>query len=732
MRSVRFSLAALLTAGLLGAAAAGLPSSALAFSVQTPKESPKTVVKWPTNKISYFLNPVCSADLPQAACLDQLRAGFKGWMAVPCTNITFTEGYHCNTALGTCIYNKGTSCAQDSDCPAAKNLALLPMGGDTNGRNEVAFIETSAWTFGQYVLGVTSPVYYISGPQAFQITEADIALNGYSQYWTTKYQNTGNSTQDVLSVAIHEEGHFFGAQHVLGTIDPNDPPTMAPYVADFGKSQSLNADDQKLACYLHPKTGVYTCQNDSDCPYIVADDSSGKEYYSAKQICQNGQCTWGGAAVGGATKLGGACSVTKDCLTSLFCQPFGNESFCAQYCTTTKQDCPAGFTCFGYQSGGGKGACLPSQGQPDPPSKKPGDKCTSSAECTTLMCLSGVCRVKCTVNSPTECDAASEQCAKLPTGGIGACVAKDKEPAKLPLGAPCQTPDECESQACLKTELMASSGNCRLKCKGKGSCAAGFACVMQAEGFEACLPGSDKVPAGSACAVDSDCMSAKCLSNNGTSFCSQPCDAANPASCPCGMSCAALLAGNLCFPGKKVACVDQGGLCSADGECAAGGVCVGGSCKQGCNILTGQSNCGSGEACSRRSADDAAGACGAVGTKLLGDECTADAECKSAFCEKDVTQAGALRCQTPCNPAGDACGPGLACNALGANLGACFALSAVQPVADAGTAQPGAVYAQQGGGNSGCMAGARRDGWSALVSLVATFAMVAWRRRRAV
>lgn len=726
MRSLRIPRSVCLAACLLALSAWAMPQDGLAFSLSNPSTTSKALVKWPTSKISYFLNPLCSADLQPAACLDQLRAGFKGWMAVPCTGITFTEGYHCNTALQSCLYDKGTSCKADSDCPASKNLKLIPMGYNTNGRNEVAFIENSAWTFGQYVLGVTSPMFYTDGT----ITEADIALNGYSQNWTTNYKNTGSSTQDVLSVAIHEEGHFFGAQHVLGTISQSDPPTMAPYVADFGLSQSLNADDQKIACYLHPKTGTYTCQNDSDCPYMVADDSSGKEYYAAKLVCQSGTCTWGGTAVGGSTPLGGACSVTKDCTTSLFCQPFGNSSFCAQYCTTSKQDCPSGFTCYGYQNGNGQGACLPSQGQTTTPTKNAGDTCASSAECKTLMCLSGVCRVKCTVNTPTECNATTEQCAKLPTGGIGACVPKDKTPAKLPLGAECQDGAECESLTCLKTDLQATVGNCRLKCKGKGSCADGFACVMQAEGFEACLPGSDKMPAGSACASDSECVSGKCISNKGAQFCSQTCQVDNAASCPCGMSCAVLPSGNLCFPGQNVACVDKGGACTADSECAAGGLCADGTCHASCNVVTGQNNCGAGEACQRTVADTTVGRCSAAGAGQLGAACASDSECKSLFCEKDVTQGGAMRCQTPCNPAQDECGPGLACNATGTQVGACFLLSAVQGGADAGP-KPNVIYVQRPAADSGCNAGRGANTAAAVGTGVLAALWIVMRRRRA-
>ena len=75
--------------------------------------------------------------------------------------------------------------------PVSNQLVL------SNHRNELVWISDSKWTFGQYVLGVTSPLTNYSG----EITESDIAFNAYSQKWTTTGQISWN-TQDVKSGAM--------------------------------------------------------------------------------------------------------------------------------------------------------------------------------------------------------------------------------------------------------------------------------------------------------------------------------------------------------------------------------------------------------------------------------------------------------------------------------------------------------------------------------------------------
>lgn len=674
------------------------PRPALPFAIETTDAGSKTVVKWATSKVTYYMHPACSPDLDNKTCKDQWRAGFQGWMAVPCGGLTFQEGYHCNTALGKCLFDN-VKCASDNDCPAAMNLKVIPMGYNSNGRNELVYIE-SGWTFGQYVLGVTSPIFYNNGA----IFEADIAFNGVNYTWIANPKNIGGSYMDILSVAIHEEGHFFGVQHQLpGYYNESDPPTMAPAVDPYGKSATLNADDQLAICFLAPKGGAYSCSNDAECPYVNSQNqSTGQEYYSAKLNCINGTCGYGSGTGGttppaGSTDLGGTCSSDSNCKSPLFCQPFGQKAYCAQTCVPAQKNCPSGFACYAYQNKPTQGACLPGQSQPAP-TKNPGDACSASSQCKSLMCVSSVCRTKCTLSNPVECNPNSEMCASVPGTGVGACV-PDNKPKLLPLGSKCDAPDACQSGICLKDDIQASYGICRQPCTGKFTCPEGFACVPQSDGSQACLPGSDKLPPGSACTAPDQCASGPCVAYNGQQFCSKTCTPGDATSCPCGMGCEASTAGNLCLPGVKQGCVDLGLACANDGECVSGGLCVEAVCRAGCDVVSGD-GCGPGEGCARIQAGGRQGFCTAAGKAPLSAACAGDSECASLFCDKDVSQNNEFRCLKPCDPLSPVCGPGFACNALYPAVGACFLGDPPpSPEADAGGSGPTAP------GNDGAAVG---------------------------
>lgn len=696
------------------------PAVVLAFAVQTVQPGSKTLVKWQQSKITYFLHPAGSADVTPKIALDELRAGFVGWQQQACSNLTFVEGYHCNTALKQCLYDKSGSspkaCSADADCPSASNLKLVVLGANPNGRNELAWVETSgkgAWTFGQYVLGVTSPMRYQNGV----IFESDIAFNGFHHKWTAKAGDSGWDKQHILSVGIHEIGHFFGVQHMLGGWNPNDPPTMAPSVAQYGLSASLNADDVKAPCFLHPKSS-YVCKNDADCPYMNHDDdATGAEYYSAKMVCQGSSCVFGGELATGTKALGDDCAVPKDCKTGLFCQPYGSSSVCSQACTTTKKDCPSGFACFGYQGGGGKGACMADKGAVTP-SKKPGETCASSAECVTLSCVQEVCRVKCTPKAPVECNAETEECAVLPASGIGACVPKAPV-TKLPFDGACFLHEECASNVCMKVDADADSGNCRLACTGKGTCAGEFGCVDQGDGVLGCLPGTDKEGLGKACKTPVDCQSGLCIGDVAAQYCSASCEAGKPGSCPCGMGCEATSAGQLCLAGAKVGCVANGAACAAGSECTSG-ACVDKVCRASCSIVT-VAACGVDEGCKRLQSGAIDGSCAKKGGATAGTACAADGDCQSLLCDFDLTTNGERRCLQPC-PSGnqETCGQGLACFAMSKALGQCqLAGAAITPVGSVVPPPPA----------SNCSASRSGGEWGAVAAL-AVAAWVCLRRRR--
>ena len=709
MRSLRLRSTALLMLTTLALLAASLllDRPVVAFSVRVVQTGSPTVVHWFSNTIQYFLNvDGCKTavkngckNLPPDKTFEQWNAGFAAWTATECTSLKFQQGYHCNTGLGKCGYDKNVGCKVDADCPAAHNTKLVVTGYNTNGRNELAFVATSDWTFGDFVLGVTSPVTQNNGA----IIEADIAFNGYLQMWTPTATQTDQDTQHLASVALHEEGHFFGVQHVLGSINQNDPPTMAPYVDPYGKTASLNDDDVKVACFMHPKGGVYTCKNDSDCPWVVDHDkNTDKEAYAAKFACSGGKCSLGGIPVGGGAALGGTCNTDDDCLSGI-CQPYGAGAFCSQLCEVSKANCPANFACYPYQNGGGKGACMAGKVQPAP-SKNAGEACAASSECKSLMCLKNVCRTQCAPKKPVQCTA-DEQCSAIPGTSIGACVPKPPPPAKAAVGELCDGDDHCASNICLKADLQADFGQCRQKCEAKGTCPEGQACLLQPEGYSACMPGSDKVGAGSACSGPSDCDTNLCVSDGKTNFCSKYCLEGDATTCPCGMQCKNTSSGALCI-GQKTAC---------------------------CSLGDGANPCAAGQGCLRTGAGPL-GTCGKVGAGQLADKCATDSDCASLYCAPDASQGGVKTCQTACNPSADQCGAGRVCEtSSGAPVGRCVfgptgGADGGGLAGDAGTGSVAGAITQNTAQPSGCSASrSGRLGW-AWLGLLAVGAVLGRRR----
>lgn len=632
--------------------------AALAFSVSLTSGN---VIRWPKVALTYSLHPAGSADVTDGSDLKAVRDGFAQWQAVGCTSVGFTEK------------------------EPSTNLALTAVGYGANGKNEVAWIESSDWLYGTYVLGITAPVFYADGA----IIEADIALNGAKQTWTT----TGKpGAADVLSVVLHEEGHFLGLSHVLSGYTAADPPTMAPTADPDGKSATLQADDEAGVCFLYPK-GAGGCASGADCPYIVEDAPSG-EVYAGKLACEGGQC--GGMTnevPGGDVPLGAPCSSTYDCQgDGAFCQLQGvSGGVCAVECASPQtNDCPAGLVCLPYSNAAG-GVCMPDAGPG--PSRADGEPCATGAECASLMCVGdgtgAWCRSQCALGDDAACGA-GHACMQLQGQPYGACAPSDA-PVKQPDGAPCEKADACEGGLCVGAPSSAVY-TCASPCQD-GACAEGFGCQPLVGGGGVCLAEGAKSELGAVCENNQDCKSDVCIQATGPGappapFCSQPCG-----DCPCGMACVDFQGGEAwCEPGPKVACVPDGNPCAADGECA-GGVCLTGVCAQGCTVTLG--GCAAGEACRRLDPGGAAGVCEATGAGVPGAACEADADCATLLCDGTPKA-----CLVPCSPAHPACGDAFVCEPVADDLGGCVA--GPPPGADAGG---GAAAGDASAGGAGDAAG---------------------------
>jgi hypothetical protein len=316
---------------LLAIIVALAPAAAGAFSVQLNNGDSGSVVTWPMNTVPIYLDADGTSDIAGSTTdLNAVRNGFNSWNNVTCSALVLSE-------VGT----------------VTSTSSMLTSGYDD--KNVFVWLETSQWTLGQWVLGVTLPATTYGG----DLIEADIVMNGYSASWST---TGGYYDADIESVAVHELGHLFGLQHVLDGNSMYEPPTMAPAVDPELRTRSLTQDDRDAACFLYPST-PYTCSVQSDCPMIVDNYSNGEEYYAGQLECDGDSCSGMGDVPAGTKQLGDNCNGDLECASGMFCQPVtASTSYCGKSCNPdSSTSCPAGFECVGYSNSAG-GVCLEDSG----------------------------------------------------------------------------------------------------------------------------------------------------------------------------------------------------------------------------------------------------------------------------------------------------------------------------------------------------------------------------------
>ena len=451
------------------------------YAITLAGSGPSTVLRWPTKNMAYHLHPDCSPDLPASVCLQALRDSFAQWTGHDCSDASFTE-------LGT-----------------STHTALTSIGGASNGKNELAFIEDS-WAYGSFVLGVTGP--FFSGDGA--IVEADIAFNGVHHTWSTDGASAG--TMDVMNVAVHEIGHYLGLQHALTGYDPTDPPTMAPQADPSLKSRDPEADDIAGLCFLYPLT-THACETDADCPYILEQTAQG-DAYTGSLACEGGLC--GGVSTelpSGVSDVGELCFSDADCAEGLTCQAggFGSDSVCRQACEGDGE-CPTGFECSG-------GICQEPGGPAQPGAI--GYPCTDLFDCFPNACLEGESGSFCRETCFGDAACGEGWHCEVIFFGVGGCAPDD---GGYDLGAECSAPGDCKSALC-------TSGVCSDFCEVLASADACGDALVCARAEDTALDGFCVPPGpaalGETCERDADCATLFCVDL----VCGTPCDVADGTPC---------------------------------------------------------------------------------------------------------------------------------------------------------------------------------------------------------
>ncbi len=651
------------------------------------------VVRYPDPALTYYLGTYIPSSLGQAG-LNAIEAGFAPWQQANCSVLSFAK--------------VGTTSA----------LTVLPTGADGNGQNEVIYSKSGYWPHGDYVLGVTVPLYSLDG----RIIESDIAFNPTTP-WTTS-TGGGYGSMNLQGVSTHEIGHFFGLQHVLDYYGwgGSDMPTMVPATEDGISEMSLTDDDLLGTCFLYP-SGEYTCANNNQCPDIIDTYQNGDEYIKASFSCTGGSCA--SSLVKEGTKgYGEECPDLADCVSPYFCQPMttgqvctrecnpsapdcpggdacapyqdmadlgvclptsqyalghscssayecssglcypnpdDTDRFCRQSCQVSKADCPSGFTCLSY-TGIDYGGCLPNA-LVGPTPGQVGDACTAHADCASGVCGDGTCRKACA--SDASCGAGLV-CKSF--SGKKGCATGSVTPTGKADGAACTADGDCTSGLCATLPGTAYA-YCRSACLPGGACPAGTTCVLYDDPTAGvCMPTAHAT--GDYCANNNDCTTKICHSTDqGLMQCVEACRITAPR-CPTDHGCADdATFGPVCLPDAASTGGDTpaGGACQQDGACQTG-LCHDGVCTLRCNVFASQ--CPSGFGCLSLG-DGNAGGCVPVDGVALGEACGGDADCDSALC---ASLGDAGLCVQPCDRTDPACAAGQSCVGMGgyAVLGVCY------------------------------------------------------------
>lgn len=623
-------------------------------------------VKWVDAKfpIVWTLDADGVDNISTSADRDEVIRAAQMWTNVACSKVAF-----------------GTP----SSLPAAQRTAT------DDGVNKVFWREAGeGWTYGRYTLGVTTPKYYSSGPDANEIFDADIEFNGQDYNWSTSA--TCTDCTDVFSIALHELGHFFGLDHPCGPTQSGDDCSSNAerqsimFAAYAGyPTQRLGSDDTAAACALYPQPAAGSGVQGSPCTATV-DCGSGLTCARAAQgdgsICTK-TCTTEGAE-------SPQCPSTYSCqraTSGLACFPKADSSGSLCKSCGTDNDCGSGGVCVGTQdfsfcsrSCTGTTGCGSSQdyGCYDPSSQA---ACGASTQGCLCVPLAGECVNNCDASRPCPTGDLCDQgtCKHDPSSGAGE-------------GEACGSAQCAGGLVCVGSS--AADAKCRRTCTpGTASCGTGFACAQLQDGSGACVPSAGSATEGQSCSTAQCGSGLVCIgTSQADAKCRRTCTPGS-STCPTNFTCTTLSNGTgACTPSTTTPTgKNECETCGAGSACKSGLLCL----RDGDGVNRCRKGCGDAGVCStsnrciaRSGVPSFSGVCG-CGIDLTpeGGACGATNECVAgSICILDGTAEGAV-CRRSCNPDAPECEQDQECRAIG-NANVCAPPGEDTP--DAGTGeQPG-------------------------------------------
>jgi len=297
--------------------------------------------------VDFVIDAAGSDDIDDDSDLEAVRAAFRAWACTPGSRLRFQER---------------------TDQTATRTDDL------NDGVNSVFWDETNDFGLGPSTLGVN----FGNGGGGQSRTASKIIFNGFDHTWSTGDNGGG---VDVMSIALHESGHWIGLGHSCPDDDGNPCPdgvtaVMTPaWSGALERAPEQDDIDGLLAMY----------------PQDPSDDST----------CD------------GPFRKGEACACNDECASGLLCvpQPDGSQ-VCAGTCNSDDTAaCGPGFNCVlgaaDEEGGVAPGTC---ETVVDGTAKPPGAVCQNdgfscgSASCTQSGAAGGarVCFKACIEDS--DCD----------------------------------------------------------------------------------------------------------------------------------------------------------------------------------------------------------------------------------------------------------------------------------------------------------------------------------------
>lgn len=218
----------------VGSVLASTPAHAFVCTV-IPGGGPS--VFWEGRSIGFTIHEACSADVDNSVCLEAVRASYRTWTDVDCSDFQFVD-------MGT---TENARAGYDWRRPDSNHNVLVFREGKDG--------PVDTWPHAAGALAITTLTF---NSRTGRVLDADIEMNGVPngsrEFHFAVCPDQGGCTQiDIQNTVTHEVGHIVGLDHpVAGTPGASETTMFNSAPPGEIKKRSLSQDDMDGVCSIYP------------------------------------------------------------------------------------------------------------------------------------------------------------------------------------------------------------------------------------------------------------------------------------------------------------------------------------------------------------------------------------------------------------------------------------------------------------------------------------------------